>query len=347
MRRPYPLKWEPQVTRTFLSEQPFALALCLVACGGTGQGRHDDGDTDRGSTVEPSPSRDGDGDGYAPDDGDCNDADPNIGPTATDIAGDGVDQNCDGVDGTDSDGDGHASTVSGGDDCDDHDASVSPSSDEVPYDAIDNDCAGGDLIDQDGDGYAGGEGADCDDSDATVHPGASDEPYDGVDSDCGGEDDFDGDGDGVPVWDDCDDADALLFPGAAVLEPEVCTVDADGDGWGDMYVNGGSDCADNDADRWEVGPDGTYVGTAARRGTSDTWTMTVEVTGSTWYWQSGDYGTFDVYGVVDSYERSGCPSTWGTCSASGQVCGGVFDLHLSWDALYAPADGLDWNGTME
>ena len=32
---------------------------------------------------------------------------------------DGIDQNCDGVDGMDMDGDGYASQVSGGDDCDD------------------------------------------------------------------------------------------------------------------------------------------------------------------------------------------------------------------------------------
>ena len=40
-------------------------------------------------------------------------------PMATDIAGDGIDQNCDSVDGTDFDGDGYASTISGGEDCND------------------------------------------------------------------------------------------------------------------------------------------------------------------------------------------------------------------------------------
>ncbi len=336
--------------RALSALRPFALSLFCVSCSGYEPGKGEDGDADTGSSAEPRGSIDGDGDGYAAAEGDCNDTDPNIAPTATDIVGDGVDQNCDGVDGTDSDGDGRASTVSGGDDCDDHDGAVGPGSEEVPYDGVDNDCADGDLIDQDGDGYAGSEaGTDCDDGDDSVHPGASDAPYDGVDSDCDEQDDYDADGDGVSVWDDCDDtnATATLFPGAAVLEPGVCTVDVDGDGWGDMYVNGGSDCADNDVERWEIGPDGTYVGLAARRGSSDTWTMTVEVTGSTWYWQAGDVGTFDAYGMVDGYEKSGCPSTWGTCSASGQVCGGVFELHLSWDALYAPADGLDWNGTLE
>ena len=40
-------------------------------------------------------------------------------PSATDIVGDKIDQECDGVDGTDTDGDGFASLASGGDDCDD------------------------------------------------------------------------------------------------------------------------------------------------------------------------------------------------------------------------------------
>ena len=47
-------------------------------------------------------------------------------PMATDIVGDGIDQNCDDVDGTDTDGDGYASIVSGGDDCEDADADINP-----------------------------------------------------------------------------------------------------------------------------------------------------------------------------------------------------------------------------
>lgn len=42
---------------------------------------------------------DGDGDGYFPP-ADCNDSNPGINPGAPDAAGDGVDQNCDGIDGT-------------------------------------------------------------------------------------------------------------------------------------------------------------------------------------------------------------------------------------------------------
>jgi hypothetical protein len=43
-----------------------------------------------------------------------------------DLLGDGVDQNCDGLDGVDFDGDGHASTESGGLDCNDGDVDVFP-----------------------------------------------------------------------------------------------------------------------------------------------------------------------------------------------------------------------------
>ena len=68
-----------------------------------------------------------DGDGYAPiSQGgmDCDDTNPAILPTNTDIVGDLIDQNCDGIDGTDMDGDGFASQASGGEDCDDGDPSL-------------------------------------------------------------------------------------------------------------------------------------------------------------------------------------------------------------------------------
>ena len=58
------------------------------------------------------------------------------------MAGDGIDQNCDGVDGTDADGDGHASEWSGGDDCDDEADDVYPGAGESFGDGIDNDCDG-------------------------------------------------------------------------------------------------------------------------------------------------------------------------------------------------------------
>ena len=68
-----------------------------------------------------------DGDGYAPlsqGGQDCDDSDIAILPSATDITGDGIDQNCDGIDGTDLDGDGYGSQNFGGLDCDDQDANL-------------------------------------------------------------------------------------------------------------------------------------------------------------------------------------------------------------------------------
>ncbi len=67
-----------------------------------------DGDTDTSSSDE-------DGDGYTVAEGDCDDGNAAINPAATDLVGDDIDQNCDGVDGTDDDQDGFASEASGGD----------------------------------------------------------------------------------------------------------------------------------------------------------------------------------------------------------------------------------------
>jgi len=44
---------------------------------------------------------------------------------------------------------------------------------------------------------------------------------------------------------DCEDADGSIHPQAAANEPELCTYDLDGDGWGD-HLYAGHDCNDGD-----------------------------------------------------------------------------------------------------
>jgi hypothetical protein len=145
-------------------------------------------------------TNDVDGDGYSEDEGDCNDSDPNISPSATDEM-DGIDQNCDGIDGVDMDRDEHASLDSGGQDCDDQDETVHPGADELCND-VDDDC----------DGVPTAE--DCDDNNASVPENDAD--CDGVTTadDCDDSDSslntYDSDADGVSTCDgDCDDSDAV------------------------------------------------------------------------------------------------------------------------------------------
>ena len=58
-----------------------------------------------------------------------------------DLYGDEIDQNCDGIDGMDSDGDGAASETSGGTDCNDQDPELNPhDEDEDGFSTCDNDC---------------------------------------------------------------------------------------------------------------------------------------------------------------------------------------------------------------
>ncbi len=58
------------------------------------------------------------------------------------VAPDGIDQNCDGVDGVDADRDGFASPPTGGLDCDDASAAVHPGADDPAGDGIDQNCDG-------------------------------------------------------------------------------------------------------------------------------------------------------------------------------------------------------------
>ena len=190
--------------------------------------------------------------------GDCDDADADVNPGATEVVGDGVDQDCDGqeacYDDTDADGY-HADTWS-----------ISVDTDCVDAGEADDTVPGGD----------------CDDADAAVNPGATEGVGDGVDSDCDGGEQCYGDGDadgyrtGVTVVSadadcadagealatlsagDCDDTDASVYPGAAEVTAdgidqdcdgtETCYVDADDDGYRPgtaTVLSSDADCADS------------------------------------------------------------------------------------------------------
>lgn len=259
---------------------------------------------------------DDDGDGFAREE-DCNDANGEIFPGATELWYDGKDEDCLGGDDYDADLDGFvAPTYVGlptegvpgsgglpGGDCDDANNNSYPGATDTWYDGLDTDCAGNDDYDQDADNFvqdadigkatagvdnSGNAAAgDCDDADGAVNPEASDTWYDGVDSDCDGRDDFDADEDGYVLTEnvgrattyledstgdlpggDCDDADGNQNPGVAETwydgEDQACDglddYDRDGDGYvrpGDFglttegVVSGGTlpegDCDDADA----------------------------------------------------------------------------------------------------
>ncbi|MEC7947045.1 MAG: MopE-related protein, partial [Myxococcota bacterium] len=272
---------------------------------------------------------DADGDGYCVAGvgftEDCDDTDPTVNPGATEVVGDGIDQDCNDEEEcyADADGDGYhaggtvvsldedcddageGDSSTGAGDCDDTDADVNPGATEVVGDGVDQDCDGSEACfdDADSDGYHAdttsmsadtdctdpGEadatvpGGDCDDADASIHPGATETVGDAVDQDCDGTEECyaDGDSDGyrtsatvtssdddctdsgeatstTPAG-DCDDTDAAVHPGASERVAdgvdqdcdgqEICYEDADDDG----YRPGSTTLSSIDADCSDAG----------------------------------------------------------------------------------------------
>ena len=233
---------------------PFEHTLDTVALGDGAHRLRVRAASDNGATAEARAdvrvnNCDRDDDGFLADSdacagSDCDDGDRLRNPSADDDVGDGADQNCDGLDGVDADGDGHASAASGGDDCDDEDGGRSPGLPDQVGNDTDENCDGVDGVDGDGDGFASeaSGGDDCDDGDLAIHPGAFDgigngggegegegegeaPRGDGIDQNCDGVDGVDGDGDGhasiASGGEDCGDADPGVHP---------CADDVAGDG---------------------------------------------------------------------------------------------------------------------
>lgn len=109
-------------------------AVFLLACGGGGGSDH---------SLSSVGRVDQDGDGYSVAEGDCDDTNPRLGPAEPEICGDGIDQDCDGVDAScedqDWDGDGYA-PVEG--DCDDGNPAIHPGAMDICGDGIDQNCNG-------------------------------------------------------------------------------------------------------------------------------------------------------------------------------------------------------------
>ena len=279
--------------------------------------------------------------GYVTDNTDCDDNDFDINPGATEIGGNNIDENCDGIlfniyylD-DDSDGYGNPNSfteaesqqtgyVTDNSDCNDDDASVNPGATEIRGNDIDEDCDGIALPalntyfqDADSDGYGNPnssteaesqpsgyvtDNTDCNDNNAEVNPGATEIGGNDIDENC---DDIlfniyylDGDGDGYgnPASSteaasqpagyetdntDCNDNNGEVNPGATEIGgndiDENCDgiivniyyLDFDSDGYGNYdsfteaasqppgYVTDNSDCNDNNA---EVNPGATEIG---------------------------------------------------------------------------------------
>ena len=188
---------------------------------------------------------DNDCDGYIDQDGidldgdganacnDCDDADPALGPAASEVCDDGIDQDCDGSDQLgDEDGDGTDSEACGGEDCDDANADNFPGNPEL-CDNLDQNCSGtpDDAPDLDEDGLGPCQG-DCDDTDPSVFEGAV-ELCDETDNDCDDvidegfvrDSDLDGFEDSACGGPDCDDTDVSVSPNAT----EDCSDSIDND----------------------------------------------------------------------------------------------------------------------
>lgn len=160
--------------------------------------------------------------GYVTNNVDCNDSDDSINPNAVEIAGNNIDENCNGLHAitfyADEDGDGFGDEgtpevleVALGDDapsgfsynsadCEDSDPAINPLAFEILDNGIDDNCDGETdvfevYVDEDGDGYGSNQmtaaegvhnNLDCDDDNADIYPYRAEIIGNDIDDNCNG-----------------------------------------------------------------------------------------------------------------------------------------------------------------
>jgi hypothetical protein len=256
--------------------------------------------------------------GYVPADGDCDDADSRVYPTAPEAdCTDPIDYNCDGSVGyADADGDGTPAC----EDCDDGQATAFPGGTEI-CDGIDNDCDG-DVddsatdastwyIDYDADGYGSAaytedaceqpvgytdNDLDCDDSSALALPGGV-EVCDGLDNDCNGDTDEDSASDALTFYADTD-SDGYGDPSSTQVACEV----------GSGFVEDDQDCDDTDS---KVNPAATEICDTLDNDCDGATDDASASDATTWYidYDSDGYGT-------TTYTTQACSQPTGYASSS-------------------------------
>ena len=198
-----------------------------------------------------------DNDGISVSEGDCNDTNALVNPTAPEIC-DNIDNNCNVQidEGFDLDVDG-VSVCAG--DCNDLDSTVYTGAFDIT-DGVDNNCDGiiDENYDSDGDGVTPADG-DCDDSSAQIGPNQI-EICNGIDDNCNTtvDEGFDQDQDGFTTCSgDCDDGNSLINPSVTDIADGIDN-DCDGffdenaDGDGDGVSPADGDCNDTNP---AIGPD--------------------------------------------------------------------------------------------